>query len=158
MLLMPGSLAPARIHHADLVPKKGGTMKIFSCQFPAAALGAALLLLQAGTTLAAEGDPAKGKQIFAKCQVCHSIENGVNKLGPSLHGVFGRKAGTLAGYNYTDAMKNSGLTWDEASLDKYLTNPRKVVPGTRMVFVGLPKEQGRLDVIAYLKQAGGTAP
>ena len=133
-------------------------MKIFSRQIPAAVLGAALLLLQTGTALAAEGDPAKGKQIFAKCQVCHSIESGVNKLGPSLHGVYGRKAGTLAGYNYTDAMKNSGFTWDDASLDKYLTNPRKVVPGTRMVFVGLPKEQDRLDVIAYLKQAGGTAP
>jgi cytochrome c len=133
-------------------------MRIFPRQIPAAVLGAALLLLQTHTVLAAEGDPAKGKQIFAKCQVCHSIEAGVNKLGPSLHGVFGRKAGTLAGYNYTDAMKNSGFTWDEAGLDKYLTNPRKVVPGTRMVFVGLPKEQDRLDVIAYLKQAGGTAP
>jgi cytochrome c len=124
---------------------------------PAAVLGAVLLLLQAGTARA-EGDPAKGKQIFAKCQVCHSIEAGVNKIGPSLHAVVGRKAGTLPGYNYTDAMKNSGFIWDEATLDKYLTNPRKVVPGTRMVFVGLPKEQDRLDVIAYLKQAGGTAP
>jgi cytochrome c len=133
-------------------------MKFFSRQIAAAVLGAALLLLQVGTTLAAEGDPAKGKQVFAKCQVCHSIEAGVNKIGPSLHGVFGRKAGTLAGYNYTDAMKNSGFTWDEASLNTYLTNPRKVVPGTRMVFVGLSKEQDRLDVIAYLKQAGGTAP
>ena len=128
-----------------------------SRHLPAAVLGAALLLLQAGTALA-DGDPTKGAQIFKKCQVCHSIEKGVNKIGPSLHAVYGRKAGTLAGYNYTDAMKNSGFTWDEASLDKYLTNPRKVVPGTRMVFVGLPKEQDRLDVIAYLKQAGGTAP
>jgi cytochrome c len=127
---------------------------------PAAVLLAAPLLLSVQLTTAtalADGDPAKGKQIFNKCMVCHSIEQGVNKIGPSLHGVFGRKAGTLAGYNYTDAMKNSGLTWDEATLDKYLTNPRKMVPGTRMVFVGLPKEQDRLDVIAYLKQAGGTA-
>jgi len=128
---------------------------------PAAVLVAAPLLLSLQLTTAAtalaDGDPAKGKQIFNKCMVCHSIEQGVNKIGPSLHGVFGRKAGTLAGYNYTDAMKNSGFTWDEATLDKYLTNPRKVVPGTRMVFVGLPKEQDRLDVIAYLKQAGGTA-
>ena len=108
--------------------------------------------------MAEDGDPAKGKQVFAKCQVCHSIEAGVNKIGPSLHGVYGRKAGTLAGYNFTDAMKNSGFTWDEKTLDTYLTNPRKVVPGTRMVFVGLPKEQDRLNVIAYLKQAGGTAP
>ena len=111
----------------------------------------------AATTALADGDPAKGQKIFVKCQVCHSIEAGVNKLGPSLHGVIGRKAGTLEGYNYTDAMKNSGFTWDEATLDKYLVNPRKAVPGTRMIFVGLPKEQDRLDVIAYLKQAGGTA-
>lgn len=128
---------------------------------PAAALLAAPLLLSlqltTATTALADGDPAKGKKIFNKCMVCHSIEAGVNKIGPSLHGVYGRKAGTLDGYNYTDAMKNSGFTWDEATLDKYLTNPRKVVPGTRMVFVGLPKEQDRLDVIAYLKQAGGTS-
>jgi cytochrome c len=128
---------------------------------PAAVLLAAPLLLSLQLTTAAtalaDGDPAKGKQIFNKCMVCHSIEQGINKIGPSLHGVFGRKAGALAGYSYTEAMKNSGLTWDEATLDKYLTNPRKMVPGTRMVFVGLPKEQDRLDVIAYLKQAGGTA-
>ena len=128
----------------------------------AAALGAAPLLLtvllMTATAARADGDPTKGKQIFNKCMVCHSIQAGVNKIGSSLHGVVGRKAGTLAGYEYTDAMKNSGFTWDEATLNKYLTNPRKVVPGTRMVFVGLPKEPDRLDVIAYLKQAGGTAP
>jgi cytochrome c len=158
MLLRLGSAAQARAHRPDFVPEKGKHMTNRSRHLPAAVLGAALLLLQAGTALAEEGDPAKGKQVFAKCQVCHSIEAGVNKIGPSLHGVYGRKAGTLAGYNYTDAMKNSGFTWDEASLNTYLTNPRKVVPGTRMVFVGLPKEQDRLNVIAYLKQAGGTAP
>jgi len=98
----------------------------------------------------------KGKQIFVKCQACHSIEKGVNKVGPSLHGIVGTKAGDVPGYNFTDAMKNSGLTWDEATLDKYLTSPRKTVPGTRMVFPGLPKEQDRQDVIAYLKQAGGS--
>lgn len=119
-------------------------------------LTSALLLIS--RMAAADGDPEKGKHIFVKCQVCHSIDAGVNKLGPSLHGVVGRKAGSLPGYDYTDAMKNSGFTWDEATLNKYLTNPRKMVPGTRMVFVGLPKEQDRLDVIAYLKQAGGTAP
>jgi cytochrome c len=154
MLLRPGSAAPCR---ADFVPEEGKHMTNRSRHVPAAVLGAVLLLLQAGTALAA-GDPAKGMQIFKKCQVCHSIDAGVNKIGPSLHAVVGRKAGTLPGYNYTDAMKNSGFTWDEATLDKYLINPRKVVPGTRMVFVGLPKEQDRLDVIAYLKQAGGTAP
>ena len=158
MLLRLGSAAQARAHRPEFVPEKGKHMTNRSRHLPAAVLGAALLLLQAGTALAEEGDPAKGKQVFAKCQVCHSIEAGVNKIGPSLHGVYGRKAGTLAGYNYTDAMKNSGFTWGEKTLDTYLTNPRKVVPGTRMVFVGLPKEQDLLNVIAYLKQAGGTAP
>ena len=128
----------------------------------AAALGAAPLLLTAqlmtATAALADGDATHGKQIFNKCMVCHSIQVGVNKIGPSLHGVVGRKSGTVADYSYTDAMKNSGLTWDEATLNKYLTNPRKLVPGTRMIFVGLPKEPDRLDVIAYLKQAGGTAP
>ena len=128
----------------------------------AAALGAAPLLLTAqlmtATAALADGDATHGKQIFNKCMVCHSIQAGVNKIGPSLHGVVGRKAGTVDGYNYTDAMKNSGFTWDEATLNKYLTNPRKLVPGTRMIFVGLPKEPDRLDVIAYLKQAGGSAP
>ncbi len=115
---------------------------------------ALLLLLSHSAAGLAAGDPAKGKQIFTKCQVCHSIQAGVNKVGPSLHGVVGRKAGSLDSYNYTDAMKNSGLTWDEATLDKYLTNPRKMVPGTRMIFPGLPREKDRQDVIAYLKQAG----
>jgi cytochrome c len=105
----------------------------------------------------AAGDPAKGKQIFVKCQACHSIEKGVNKVGPSLHGIVGTKAGEVSGYTFSNAMKNSGLTWDEATLDKYLTSPRKVVPGTRMVFPGLPKAQDRQDVIAYLKQAGGSS-
>ena len=128
----------------------------------AAALGAAPLLLTAqlmtATAALADGDATHGKQIFNKCMVCHSIQVGVNKIGPSLHGVVGRKSGTVADYSYTDAMKNSGLTWDEATPNKYLTNPRKLVPGTRMIFVGLPKEPDRLDVIAYLKQAGGSAP
>jgi cytochrome c len=105
----------------------------------------------------AAGDPARGKQIFIKCQACHSVEKGVNKVGPSLYGIVGTKAGQVPGYSFTDAMKNSGLTWDEATLDKYLANPRQTVPGTRMVFPGLPKEQDRQDVFAYLKQAGGAS-
>jgi len=105
----------------------------------------------------AAGDPARGKQIFIKCQACHSVEKGVNKVGPSLYGIVGTKAGQVPGYSFTDAMKNSGLTWDEATLDKYLANPRQTVPGTRMVFSGLPKEQDRQDVFAYLKQAGGAS-
>jgi len=135
---------------------------IFRSPLALVALGAAPLLLtvqlMTATAARADGDPTHGKQIFNKCMVCHSIQTGVNKIGPSLHGVVGRKAGTISDYSYTDAMKSSGLTWDEATLNKYLTNPRKLVPGTRMIFVGVPKEPDRLDVIAYLKQAGGTVP
>jgi len=99
----------------------------------------------------AAGDAANGEKIFAKCKACHTVEAGKNKIGPSLAGVVGRKAGTAEGFNYSDAMKNSGLTWDEATLDTYLTGPKKLVPGTKMAFPGLPNEQDRLDVIAYLK-------
>lgn len=99
------------------------------------------------------GDPALGKKVFAKCAACHSVEAGKNKVGPSLHGVVGRASGTEAGFAYSDAMKNANLTWDPATLDKYLTKPKDVVPGTKMAFPGLPKEKDRADLIAYLQQA-----
>lgn len=108
------------------------------------------------TAQAQDADAAKGKQIFTRCQACHSIEAGTNKVGPSLHGLVGRPSGSIEGFNYSDAMKNAHLTWDEATLDKYLSGPRALVPGTKMVFPGLPKEEDRLNVIAYLKEAGGT--
>ncbi|MGK9233268.1 cytochrome c family protein [Inquilinus limosus] len=117
-----------------------------------AAAAAALALPMA----AQAQDAAKGKQVFAKCQACHSMDAGTNKLGPSLHGVIGRTSGTIDGFKYSDAMKNAHLTWDEATLDKYLANPKTLVPGTKMVFPGLPKEEDRKDVIAYLKDAGAS--
>lgn len=117
---------------------------------------AALALPMAAQAQDAAGDAAKGKQVFAKCQACHSLEAGTNKLGPSLHGLIGRTSGTLDGFRYSDAMKNAHLTWDEATLDKYLANPKTLVPGTKMVFPGLPKEEDRLAVIAYLKEAGAS--
>ena len=101
----------------------------------------------------ADGDAAKGKKIFAKCKACHTLEAGKNKVGPSLHGIIGRKAGSIEGFSYSDAMKNSGLTWDEATLDKYLTKPKDEVPGNKMMFPGLPKETDRQNLIAYLKEA-----
>src|SRR5262245_10071559 len=111
-----------------------------------------LVALFAGSALAAV-DPAKGEKIFAKCKACHTIEAGKNKIGPSLAGLIGRKAGTAEGYSYSDAMKNSGLVWDEDTLFKYLENPRGVVPGTKMIFPGVKDAQDRADLIAYLKQA-----
>jgi cytochrome c len=95
-------------------------------------------------------DVAKGKVTFAKCAICHTVEPGKNKLGPTLAGVVGRKAGTVAGFNYSPAMKASGLVWNASNLDAYLTNPRAKVPGNKMIFAGLPNPADRANVIAYL--------
>jgi cytochrome c2 len=88
---------------------------------------------------------------FAQCRACHSPEPGRNGVGPSLAGVFGTKAGSVPGYHFSPAMRNSGLTWDEETLDRYLKAPRQVVPGTRMSFPGIPDDTKRAVVIAYLK-------
>ena len=96
------------------------------------------------------GDAAKGAKLFAQCKICHSVEPGKNGLGPSLHDVVGRKAGTEAGFTYSPAMKNSGLTWTDAELTEYLRAPMKLVPGTKMAFAGIANEKDRADVIAYL--------
>ncbi len=105
------------------------------------------------STALADGDAVKGKKVFAKCMACHAVEAGKNKVGPTLHGIIGRKAGTVEGFTYSDAMKNAGITWNEAELDKYLTNPKKDIPGNKMAFPGLPKPDDRANVIAYLKEA-----
>lgn len=95
-------------------------------------------------------DAAAGKKVFAKCGVCHVADKPQNKVGPSLQGVIGRTSGTLEGYKYSDAMKNAGIVWSPETLDTYLTNPKQVVPGTKMAFPGLPKAEDRANVIAYL--------
>ena len=106
----------------------------------------------------ANGDPVAGKTVSAKCMVCHTFEPGKNKIGPSLAGVVGRKAGLLPDFNYSSAMKGSGLTWDAATLDRYLTAPRTVVPGTKMIFAGLPNAADRANIIAFLSQIGRGVP
>lgn len=93
----------------------------------------------------------KGKIVFLQCKTCHVREEGVNRIGPSLAGVVGRAAGTVAGFNYSPANKNSGITWTPEKLFQYLENPQRVVPGTKMAFAGLSKPQDRADVIAYLQ-------
>lgn len=112
-------------------------------------------VLALGTTqVFAAGDAAKGKKVFAKCKACHSVKKGKNKIGPSLYGVFGRKAGTAKGFKrFSKAMKKSGVVWDEKTIDEFLSKPRSFIKRNRMPFPGLKKKSQRDDLIAYLKQA-----
>ena len=103
----------------------------------------------------ADGDPEAGKNVFKKCHACHNVGEGAkNSVGPELNGVVGRKAGSVEGYNYSEANKGSGITWDVATLDVYLKDPKAKVPGTKMAFPGLPNDKDRADVIAYLGTFG----
>jgi cytochrome c len=122
------------------------------------ALGAATLaaLSAAGAAQAAgpaAGNPANGKTVFARCAACHDLNTGAVRMGPSLKGVMGRKAGTAANFGYSGAMKNKGVVWAPDTLDAFLAAPMKYVSGTRMAFAGISNAQERADVIAYLKQA-----
>ncbi len=117
-------------------------------------LGGAALVASSAAAFA-QGNAEAGEKVFAKCKICHQIgENAKSMVGPVLNGVVGRKAGTYPGYNYSEANKNSGLVWDEATLKVYLKNPQAKVPGTKMVFPGLTSETDIDNVIAYLKQFG----
>lgn len=113
------------------------------------ALAAAVPALAAAPASAA-GDVAKGEKVFRKCKACHGVD-GKNKVGPHLDGVFGRKAGAVEGFAYSPAMKDSGITWDEASLGTFLADPKGAIKGTKMIFAGIKKEDERADVIAYLQ-------
>jgi cytochrome c len=98
-------------------------------------------------------DAAAGEKVFAVCKACHQIgETAKNAVGPVLNGIIGRPAGTYAGYSYSDANKNSGLTWDEATFRDYIKDPRAKIPGTKMIYPGLKDEQKTSDLLAYLKQ------
>jgi cytochrome c len=117
-----------------------------------AAAGFSALSMGMGKAEAAP-DAQQGKQVFAQCAGCHSLEAGKNGVGPSLHGLMGRKAGTVAGFNYSPAMKKANVTWDEDSLGKFLSNPQKFVPGNRMMIPGVSNQTQRDNLIAYLLQA-----
>lgn len=111
------------------------------------------LALVAGLPVAAQAQDADaGKTVFNVCKACHGVGEGAkNQVGPVLNGVIGRKAGTAEGFNYSEPMKASGLTWDEVTIAAYIANPKEKVPGNKMVFAGIKDEQKQKDLIAFLK-------
>jgi len=118
--------------------------------FPTKAFLVLVTIFGSSSRALAAGDPVAGQSVFTThCATCHATEAGQNKIGPSLAGIVGSKSGTVPGFNFSAAMKNADITWDDAELDKFLANPTGDVHGTRM-FVNLPSESDRQNVIAYL--------
>lgn len=119
-------------------------------------LVAALTFSAIGFVTAANAqDAAAGEKSFNKCRACHQVgETAKNGVGPELNGLFGRKSGSVAGYNYSEANKNSGITWDDAVFAEYIQNPKAKIPGTKMAFAGIKKEEEIKDLTAFLKQFG----
>ena len=113
-----------------------------------------MILIILTVSIANTADLVKGKKAFKKCVACHSLEEGKNKIGPPLNNLMGRKAGSVKGYKYSKAMKNSGVVWNEESLDKFLTKPRKFIPKTKMSFRGIKKKSLRDDLISFFKNNG----
>ena len=118
-------------------------------------LGTVIAAISVSAVLADDlppGDPAAGKTIFQKCAGCHSVGPGaINKTGPELNGIVGQKAAIVPGYDFSPAMKNSGVTWTEDKLTQYLRAPRAMIPGVKMTFGGLQRDADIANVIAYLK-------
>lgn len=112
-------------------------------------LSGALLIVGSAAHAA---DAGHGEKLFVECASCHSIERGVEGVGPSLFGLFQRKAGDVADFRYSPALKRSGIAWSPQTLDTYLADPQKSVPGNRMPYSGLPNPQDRADLIAYLQK------
>ena len=118
------------------------------------ALTAALILTQPlATTAHADGDAARGEVRFQECAACHKLEAGVNEVGPSLHGIFTRKAGELQDFRYSPAMKRSRIAWTAETLDQYIADPQGFVPANRMPYAGMAAASDRADLIAYLQKA-----
>jgi cytochrome c len=111
-----------------------------------------MTLLLAGV-VRADGDAVRGEARFQDCAACHRLEAGVNNVGPSLHGIFSRKAGELPDFRYSPALKHSGIIWTPETLDAFLTNPQALVPGNRMPYAGMADAGNRADLIAHLLKA-----
>ena len=116
------------------------------------ALAVSMTLLLAGAARAG-GDAMRGEVKFQDCAACHKLEAGANNVGPSLHGIFTRKAGELADFRYSPAIKRSGITWTPETLDQFITDPQALVPANRMPYAGIADASDRADLIAYLLKA-----
>lgn len=145
----PKSVAPSHNHTAASTPLPPG---------PNTAINIGNQKQTASVQTPVAGDLESGRQVYRKCQACHSLEPGKNSLGPSLSDILGKKSAAVPNYNYSPALKSANLTWDVATLEAYLTNPQKLVPGNKMPFPGLKNQKERTDVIAYLAGSGGAAP
>jgi len=128
----------AKDHEQSMKTKISSVLTVLACAAASPALGQ---------------DVAAGKTSFNKCLPCHSVSEGAkNKVGPVLNGLNGRKSGTVEGYSYSEANKNSGITWDEATFKDYIKDPKAKIPGTKMVFAGIKNEQEAGDLWAFLAQ------
>lgn len=136
----PGSAAPAAPAPAPVDPAKAAILTSLPAPYNTA-------------------DLENGQRTFALCRSCHTItEGGANMTGPNLHGVFGRQAGTVEKFRYSEPVKNAGFVWDAEHLDKWLADPRGFLPGNRMSFMGVKAAKDRIDLIAYLKVESGYKP
>jgi cytochrome c2 len=111
-------------------------------------IGAALVI--AADAGSAQGDPKRGEKMFEECRACHTIEKGSNGVGPSLSGVFGRRAGELDDFRYSPAFKRANIRWTRQTMDAFLADPQKAVPANRMPYAGMPEAKDRADVIEYM--------
>lgn len=138
------------------MPKRNKKLKLTAILMLAPALVSVAVASAGAQDVLPPGHPDAGAVVFKKCMACHQVgPNAKSGIAPVLNGVVGRRAGQYPNYSYSSANKNSGLVWDEPTLARYLRAPTKIVPGTKMIFSGLKKDQEVSDVIAYLKQFAG---